>query len=159
MNVNYSLAEKNKEQANDLRSCWHPGASASEVRDAYVFTECITRFREDPKVLLPYIEQEPANIKTVQRLLQIRESAHLRLKELASSIDKPIACTMRGLISYWLNIVNAGTANQSFTPSKYQALAEMLADLEIQLFECINIFNKLSAAVKNELQKEVSQDE
>ena len=137
MQINIALEKNNDEQAATIRGAWYPSTTARQTRDAFIFNNCIDRYKGKLEELLPYIERDEGSI-TVQRRLTIKNESNERLKTIASAINKPIAATYRAIIAYTLDNLNVAENEEKTTESVgvSQLLIEKVALLEKQLDAC-----------------------
>ena len=158
MKINVALHENYKDQIEILRQAWYPNSTEREVHNSFLLSEASSRFAEDNSVLLPYIEKDNG-ADTIQRMVAIRETSYKKIQTISEVLDKPVAKVTRSLLAWWCDRINNTPQGEISTITKFQILESMLADMEIELFECIGTLNKLRAVVRNELEKEVAQHE
>ena len=99
MQMNLGVDVNNRQQADQLRRTYFPNTSSKQTRDSFIFDQCITSFKDDPKELLPFIEDDEKTEK-VQRMVTLKSETNSRLRTIAGSIGKPIATTFRAIIAY-----------------------------------------------------------
>ncbi len=129
MQVNIALAADNEDQAKRIREAWYPGASARQIRDAYLFNCALDRYQGAPEELLPFIENEKGTA-VVKRMLTIKADSYERLNRYRAIIR----CTAEKLIP---NQTAEKEANGE--PADVSRLIlEKLSKLEKQLEECNN---------------------
>lgn len=137
MQVNVLLKSNSCEQADFIRKHWYPTTTARQTRDAFIFNECIDRYKGEPEDLVTYLERCEGN-ETVQRKVTIKRESFERLKAIAAAINKPTTTTYRAIIAYTIdNLSNTEYDEQVAEPVGIsQILLEKIAQLEQQMKTC-----------------------
>ncbi len=137
MQINIALEKNNDEQAATIREAWYPNTTSRQTRDAFIFNNCIDRYKGKPEDLFPIIERDEGNA-TVQRMLTIKNESNERLKTIALAINKSIAATYRAIIAYTIENLDVTESEEKATEpvGVSQLLMEKVAKLEKQLEAC-----------------------
>ena len=147
MQINVLVDKESYEQANVLRQRWYPTTNAYQTRDAFIFNDCIDRFKGTPEDLLDYIERGE---ETVQRKVTIKSESNDRLKTIAAAINKPVTTTYRAIIAY--TIANLPTTEKEEVAAEpvgvSQLLVEKVALLEKQMDACNRTLKEIKELIK-----------
>lgn len=151
MKLNVALDSLNKKQAQQLRTAWYSdNTTANQIRDSYIFQQCVDRFEDDIEALSPYIETDPP-YGTTQRMLTIREGSYKRLETLAAALNTSLAAGFRAIIAYQVahvkNSVNMAAVISENT-EKTQLLTAKISLLEAQLGACNKTIAEIKALVQ-----------
>lgn len=149
MQINVALENNSDEQAEIIRKKWYKTNTAQQIRDAFVFNECVDRFSGEPEDLIPYIGKEEGST-IVQRRLTIKSESNDRLKTIAAAINKPLATTYRAIIAYTIDNLPA-TEDEESTAEPVgvsQLLMEKVALLEKQMEACNQTLKEIKELTK-----------
>lgn len=148
MQLNVSLSEQSHEQAKLLRAAYYPGKSPQQIRESYLFSECISNFSDDINVLSPYIDNE-LPCSTIQRMLSIKHEALERLQTIAAALNASQAATYRAIIAYSVDHINDSMDKPKNdlenTQKNAQLLTAKIALLGARLSECNEIMAEIKA--------------
>lgn len=138
MQINIALEINCDEQAATIRSIWYPTTTARQTRVAFIFNECIDKYKATPEDLLPYIEKDEGSTTVQQRKLTIKSESYDRLHTIALAINKPLSATYRAIIAYTIDHLVAASQNENVVEpvGVSQLLMEKIALLNNQLEAC-----------------------
>ncbi len=149
MQVNIAMNEDSKEQAAYLRAAYFPDKTSRQIRDSFIFDQCIVQFNDDIKVLQTYITRE-LPCTTSQRMLSLKAESYERLKCIAAALNVSVAATFRAIIAYSVEHIDGktnitGNEMNSETAEITQTLTVKITALEKQLTECTQSIAEIKA--------------
>lgn len=144
MQINIAMHSSSVEQAEILRAMYFPDKTPLQIKDSFVFNQCLDNFGEDYDKLRFFIEtEEPHNKK--QRMLTIRSDSYEKLKTIANIMDASVAATYRAIIAYTID--NKETVHNK---SRTSQLTNKLALLEKMLLDCTKCIAEIKTLIKEE---------
>lgn len=154
MQINIALDIDNKKQAEIIRKVKYPNTTVNQIRDAFIFNQCIDEFNDDLQVLLIYAERDK-DCQIVQRMLTIKAESNERLKTIAASLKLSVAATYRSIIAYSVDKVSDDNIVAEEMPdvklaTENQRLREKVALLENQLIACNKTLEDIKAILYEE---------
>ena len=113
-----------------MREKRHPGATESEVRDGFLTGEAVDLYKDDPRLLLQYIEDEKGT-GLMQRMLALRSDTYTHLQNIAKTIDHPDTPPLRAILSYTVDHLD-----DEIKQAIPNELATKISLLESQIEKC-----------------------
>lgn len=137
MQINIKLDKDNVEQAMIYRTIKYPNTTVQQIRDSFIFNECIDNFYSSPSVLISIIDRDKGKA-TVNRMITIKPESYERLKTIAEGINRPISATYRAIIALTVENLDKDINIRKPTESEkvLHRIIEKVTQLEQQLGEC-----------------------
>lgn len=125
-----------------MREKRHPGATESEVRDGFLTGEAVDLYKDDPRLLLQYIQDEKGT-ELMQRMLALRSDTYTHLQNIAKTIDQPVSPTLRAVLSYTVDHLDDEI--EQAIPNE---LATKISLLESQIEKCNETLRDIKAYIR-----------